>query len=640
MENRVKELVDNLNSEIFLPGLQREFVWNENLISKLFDSMMRDYPIGAITIWRVKNVESYYPYKFIKNFNQGDSKPPKIAEKEFKRFNELASHENTRVMIIDGQQRLNALLIGLKGSMADYSGGRGGSKKSPDDWEEKVLCVDLLGHPNKNKHNLFGDYSFQFRRIKEGSPENKTKHDYEGDKKIHRYWMPLRELCEGEAMNDKSALKNKAKKEIKESSIDVSSEDHNEFEEVARDVAGDFYTNILENEIEYEKVDHDNEEVKEIFRRLNLQKKDPQAYQLLQSNLMSVVALESDINPRSKLKTWIQDFQDDYDRFEGGINRKFFMRYSCYLANIELRKSAIKDLKPDEVRKIKDKWISNKSDKTYSRECGYFRKSLEKALDTVKEIGFDQKSIGSMSMVALIAKFYYEYPEADPSDSENQEEIFKFLSHALLLNQSYGIMRRSKARDMAEIIHKKKYPEEREKDEKYNYDEYKIEDKFPRKMLLNEMGFHPAAEDIDEVVKNTKYKKTDGDQKFTSTDVASVLGLLDEAYTGEDIGRFQVDHIFPKKEEKVSELENRVGEEVDIHRIGNLQLILKTDHKNKLGKWPRKWFDKKPNGEQIKQDNLYPEDIELKPENYKEFVEAREEKIKEKLKEKYVSENN
>lgn len=638
MENKVKDIVENLNEEIFLPGLQREFVWTESLISKLFDSMIRNYPIGAITIWRVKNVESYYPYKFIENFNQGGRTAPKSIKEDFKRFNELAEEEDTRVMIIDGQQRLNSILIGLKGSVADYSAGRGGTKRDEDNWEEKVLCIDLLGHPDKQKENTYGDYGFQFRKLEEGI-EDKTGHDYEGDREIHRYWMPLRDLCEGKAMYDKSELKERAKKEVRESSMDVSMDDQDEFKEIARDVAGDLNSNVLENKIEYEKSDHDNEEVKEIFRRLNLQKKDPQAYQLLQSNLMSVVALESDINPRDKLKEWIQDFQDDYSKFEGGIDRKFFMRYSCYLANIELRKSAIKKLEPEDIKDIKNKWTENKGDKTYSRECGYFRKSLEKALDTVENIGFNEKSIGSMSMVALIAKFYYEYPEADPEDIENQEEIFKFLSHALLLNQSYGIMRRSKARDMAELIHKKKYSDAREDDDDYDFESYDIEDRFPRKMLLEEMGFYPASEDIDDVIKNTKYKKTSGDETFTSTDVASVLGLLDDAYTGEDVGGFDVDHIFPQKDEKVREIEKKVGEDVDIHRIGNLQLILRVRHKNKLGEWPRKWFEDNPVGEEIKHNNLYPEDIELKPENYKEFVEAREEKIKKELKKKYVSEN-
>lgn len=639
MENEIRKLVVNINNEVFLPGLQREFVWNQQMISKLFDSMIRNYPIGAITIWNVKHEDDYYPYRFIKNFNHGGRTTP-LGDK-FKRFNDLADKSDARVLIIDGQQRLNSILIGLNGSIADYAGGRGGSKGSKDNWEEQVLCIDLLGHPNSNNEMTFQDYSFEFRKIGKGL-EDKTKHDYEGDKGVHRYWMPLRDFCEDDAMYEKGALKKTAKEAIANASIEANQNQHEEFMEIARDVAGDLYSNVLTSNIEFEEATQDNREVKEIFRRLNLQKKDPQAYQLLQSNLMSQVALDDnkDINPREEIKKWIQYFQERYSTFEDGLDRKFFMRYSCYLSDIPLRKTAIKELQPADIKTIEEKWKKNESEELYDDKFGHFRNSLEKALDTVKDLGFNEDSIGSMSMVALLAKFYYEYPEVDHDSKKNQEEVLKFLSQSLLLNQSYGILRRSKARDMAQLIHRKKYPSEREDEYDLNYDDYDITQTFPRKMILDGMGFHAATKDINNTVNNTKYKKGQGDVTFTNTDVAAVLGLLDDTYSGEEIKQFQVDHIFPQKDEKVEEIKKAAGtEDIDIHRIGNLQLILRGRHKDKLEKWPKEWFTNKSDSieEEIKSKNLYP-DIELKPGNFKEFVEAREEKIKSELKNKYVKE--
>ena len=35
------------NGKLFLPAIQRKFVWNEEQITKLFDSLMRGYPIGT-----------------------------------------------------------------------------------------------------------------------------------------------------------------------------------------------------------------------------------------------------------------------------------------------------------------------------------------------------------------------------------------------------------------------------------------------------------------------------------------------------------------------------------------------------------------------------------------------------------------
>ena len=47
--------IDDLNESIFLPAIQREFVWTPDQIIRLFDSILREYPIGAFLIWRVKD---------------------------------------------------------------------------------------------------------------------------------------------------------------------------------------------------------------------------------------------------------------------------------------------------------------------------------------------------------------------------------------------------------------------------------------------------------------------------------------------------------------------------------------------------------------------------------------------------------
>ena len=58
-----KELFDNIpskvadllsdvkNGRIGLPDLQRPFVWKDNKVRELLDSMMKGYPIGYIMLW-------------------------------------------------------------------------------------------------------------------------------------------------------------------------------------------------------------------------------------------------------------------------------------------------------------------------------------------------------------------------------------------------------------------------------------------------------------------------------------------------------------------------------------------------------------------------------------------------------------
>lgn len=52
---RIVDAVKELNSNFFLPAIQREFVWEPpHQIETLFDSIMRDYPIGSFLFWKVK----------------------------------------------------------------------------------------------------------------------------------------------------------------------------------------------------------------------------------------------------------------------------------------------------------------------------------------------------------------------------------------------------------------------------------------------------------------------------------------------------------------------------------------------------------------------------------------------------------
>ncbi len=46
-ERNIKDITEDLNHVIFLPDIQREFVWSPEQVVKLFDSLMNGYPIGS-----------------------------------------------------------------------------------------------------------------------------------------------------------------------------------------------------------------------------------------------------------------------------------------------------------------------------------------------------------------------------------------------------------------------------------------------------------------------------------------------------------------------------------------------------------------------------------------------------------------
>ena len=92
--SKVGDLINDVkNGRIGLPDLQRPFVWRDNKVRDLLDSMLKGFPIGYIMLW-----ES--PAGYDRTSHIGDS------EKLYKDPDDL---------VIDGQQRLTALLAAMEG---------------------------------------------------------------------------------------------------------------------------------------------------------------------------------------------------------------------------------------------------------------------------------------------------------------------------------------------------------------------------------------------------------------------------------------------------------------------------------------------------------------------------------------------
>lgn len=113
MQNKklsIRKIVSYLNDEgaegggFWLPNIQRPFVWSEEQIARLFDSIMREYPISTLLVWKTK--EAVKHRKFID-----------IYRRDIK-LTDFYVPDNTRskMMVLDGQQRLQSLFIGLRGS--------------------------------------------------------------------------------------------------------------------------------------------------------------------------------------------------------------------------------------------------------------------------------------------------------------------------------------------------------------------------------------------------------------------------------------------------------------------------------------------------------------------------------------------
>lgn len=99
----------------WLPNIQRPFVWKEEQIERLFDSILREYPIGTLLVWKTKS--KIRRRKFIDNYKLD------IKLTDFY----VPEDDKQKMLVLDGQQRLQSLFIGLLGS-----------------YEKKELCLNVL----------------------------------------------------------------------------------------------------------------------------------------------------------------------------------------------------------------------------------------------------------------------------------------------------------------------------------------------------------------------------------------------------------------------------------------------------------------------------------------------------------------
>lgn len=108
-------LIQVINKGLFLPHIQRPFVWEEEQMLKLFDSLMRNYPIQTLLLWKTK--DEIKARKFMEEVewdpDLSDYYEPNVSK---------AGCEKT--FVLDGQQRLQTLYATFAGAIKGPDGER------------------------------------------------------------------------------------------------------------------------------------------------------------------------------------------------------------------------------------------------------------------------------------------------------------------------------------------------------------------------------------------------------------------------------------------------------------------------------------------------------------------------------------
>jgi hypothetical protein len=157
----VSDVISRIRSRrLLLPAIQREFVWEPHKVEWLFDSLLQGYPIGSFLFWEVRDPSAksdYRYYEVLKEFRERyQTHNPEFNTKGHLDFD----------AVLDGQQRLTALFIGLTGTYA--------YKKPRVWWEDneralptRKLYLNLSGPAPEDDNEAGRKYEFKFLTVDE-----------------------------------------------------------------------------------------------------------------------------------------------------------------------------------------------------------------------------------------------------------------------------------------------------------------------------------------------------------------------------------------------------------------------------------------------------------------------------------------
>ncbi len=161
----ISRAIGEMNRTLYLPAIQRPYVWKQEAIISLFDSMMQGFPISSFLFWQIEpvNRRRWAIYKFQGQHVQGDS------------WNEKVEPDGRNVVfVLDGQQRLTSLMIGLQGSFSLRE--RYGRKAKTTSYRPHHLYLDLFKDPDEIDEDdevTANRYAFKFS---DGAPRNDHRH--------------------------------------------------------------------------------------------------------------------------------------------------------------------------------------------------------------------------------------------------------------------------------------------------------------------------------------------------------------------------------------------------------------------------------------------------------------------------------
>jgi uncharacterized protein with ParB-like and HNH nuclease domain len=567
--DKIVNIMNRLNTRYFLPDMQREYVWHQEHVMKLFDSIMRGYPIGSFLFWDLefKDLGDFGIYYFTVNYKEGNH-----LQEAFVKNSQL-------ILVLDGQQRLTSLLIGLRGSYTikkKYS--RHDNFKA---WVEQQLYLDLLQNPASAYE--YGDvdriyYGFKFFAE---PPENDKDH----------FWFRVGDILGFDEECNFEKFKVDATNKLQDN---VSDDQKTLFQvNLSR-----LYSAICKDDVisYYVETNPNYDRAMDIFIRTN-----DGGIKLTKSDILLSMFISKweDIKARKE----IYDFVDGLN-IKNNFNKDLIMKTCLVLSDLPVRYE-FSNFNRYNLKLMATNWNGIKD-------------AIDKAVELSNSFGIGRNTLTSKNALIPIIYYIYKHPNTKfyksiENNVENVKKIRIWLT-AALINNVFGGQSDRILTEIRKVLQ-----------------ENHVMNDFPVVSLNKKLRSMGRNTEFNEETINKILKI-----KYRSREAFLALSLL---YDRNDLGTIikieEQDHIFSKDrlmkeiKESANDLRRQMIKE-RMHCIGNLELLNNEEHADKVNNDFAKWISsRKP---EFKERHLIPFDESLYSiDKFDEFIEERNALIRTRL---------
>ena len=364
---RVSDIIRQVNRDNYLPAIQREFVWGPDRIERLFDSIMADFPIGSFLFWRLeeKHKDDWPVYEFIRDFN---SESPHNARANMKGITKDIT------LVLDGQQRITSLFIGLKGSYRHFY----------YCWRTTQLYLNLLKPPVPNEDNPEElTYGFAFR---EGpQPEGSAP----------QLWYLVGKILDFEDAED-------AKADVRPLLDGLTEDQRENANKLVGRLHNRIHTTLVGNY--YQEKSQDYDKVLQVFVRANSAGQPLEYSDLL---LATATAQWEILDARSE----IHNLTDSLNKIGPGygFGKDFVLKACLYLSEHLPIQYKVKNFTTKNLRTIEGNWEQ-------------IKQSLSVTVRLISRFGFNAKNVVAPSALLPIAFYLMKRSNASFDTSSKAED--------------------------------------------------------------------------------------------------------------------------------------------------------------------------------------------------------------------------